>query len=79
MALVTITVRRKRVVPIGEAKNYDSVALVLDASKIEAVPSVCKKDGVSDGLVNSLVTVEKNIGKTYYWVTQTVTEIAALT
>lgn len=79
MALVALTVRRTRPKTLGSAKNYDSVEFAVDDSTIKlAVPSVCKKDGVSDGLVNS--KVENVVGGevTYLWVTEDITAILAL-
>ena len=79
MSLVALTVRRDRPSPIGTAKNKASVEYAVDDSVIkQAVPSLCKKDGVSDGLVNSKVTILIGNSKSYLWVTETVTDIIAL-
>lgn len=79
MALVALTVRRERPAVIGSGKNLASVEYAVDDSTIKlGVPSVCKKDGKSDGLVNSKVTIVAGDEKTYLWCTETVTEILAL-
>ncbi len=79
MALVALTVRRKRQLIGRSGKNYDSVEFAVDDSAIKmAEPSICKKDGVSDGLVNSVATVEVGDGVLNLWVTETVTAILAL-
>ena len=69
----------KRQVLNGSGKNKASVEYAADDSVIKfAVPSVSKKDGVSDGLVNSKVTISVGNKETYLWVTETVTDILAL-
>jgi len=81
MTLVSLTVRRERT-KLGRGTNHASVVRVVDDTRIiQAIPSVCKKDGISDGLVNSVVEVDNENGPDilYLWVTQDVTAIAALT
>jgi len=79
MALVQLTVRRKRQLIGRQGKNYASVAFAVDDSAIKlAEPSICKKDGASDGLVNSKVLVEVGNDKYQLWCTETVTAILAL-
>lgn len=81
MALVSLTVRRART-KLGNGTNFASVARAVNDSRIiQAVPSICKKDGTSDGLVNSVVEVDNGNGTDilYLWCTETVSAIAALT
>ena len=81
MALVSLTVRREKQLNAGgRAKNYDSASYAVEATNIKlAVPSVCKKDNVADGLVNAKVYIEVGERLINLWTTQTVAEIAALT
>lgn len=80
MAIVTVTMRRKRE-ENGRGINYStSTAIALDDSAIKLViPSVCKREGVSDGLVNSEVQVVIGNRLIHLWCTETVAAIAALT
>jgi hypothetical protein len=81
MTLVSLTIRRKREKLTGSAKNFSSEAQVYNDTRIiSAVPSICKKDGTSDGLVNSLVTIDQNEGSNtiLLWCTETVSAVAAL-
>lgn len=79
MTLVSLTVRRERRGTAKSAKNYDSVAFGVDDENIVlVVPSVCKKDGYSDGLVNSKVTVFDGDDRMQLWCTETVAQVVAL-
>jgi len=80
MALVPLIVRCEKDQPVGRSKNLASVSYIVDSSRILAVPSVCKKNGTSDGLVNSkvILDVSGNGNQKHLWCTQTVVEIAAL-
>jgi hypothetical protein len=79
MALVSLTARKVRYGTAKSGKLYDSVAFGVDDENIVlVVPSICKKDGVSDGLVNSKVTVFDGDDRMQLWCTQTVTEVVAL-
>lgn len=80
MALVALNVRRKRQLIGRQGTNYSTTTeFAVDDSAIKlAVPSICKKDGVSDGLVNSKVSVTLGNQIVDLWVTETVTEILAL-
>jgi len=79
MALVPLIVRRERDKNLGRAKNLASVSYVVENTAIKlAVPSVCKKDGKADGLVNSQVSLEIAGNLKHLWCTQTVVDIAAL-
>jgi len=79
MALVALNVRRARK-PNMAGKNYSTTTeFAVDDSAIKlATPSVCKKDTVSDGLVNAKVTIDIGGEVQYLWVTETVTNILAL-
>jgi hypothetical protein len=78
MSLHPLTVRRRH--EYGRAgKNYASESQTYASERIiYAIPSLCKKEGVTDGLVNSQVRIDDMHGGTELWVTQTVAEIAAL-
>lgn len=86
MALENFTVRRiRKGSGDGSGKNYDSVTMAFDTVGLLAFPSVCYKDGVSDGLVNSEIWVRTGgpgageFGSMIKcWVTQTVAVIEAL-
>lgn len=77
MALVPVTVIRSRKRGFN-AKTHDSVTFAISTEKSLAIPSVCKTDAGSNGLVNSHVVTE--IGTDMYdlYCTETATEIAAL-
>lgn len=78
MALVQLTVRRSKLNE-RSGKNKDSETQTIDdAIGLYAIPTLCKKEGISDGLVNSEVkwAMGRDIHKV--WVTETVDEIAAL-
>lgn len=80
MSLQPLTVRRSRE-KFGRATNFSSESQTYDVSRIiSAVPSVCKKDGISDGLVNSKVTLDQGDGANvlYLWCTETVAAIEQL-
>lgn len=58
MAHELFTVRRiRKGSGDGKAKNYDSVSMSFDLTGMLVFPSVCEKDGVSDGLVNAEIWV----------------------
>lgn len=80
MALVALNVRRTRELVGKSGKNYDTTTeFAVDDTAIKlSEPSICKKDGKSDGLVNSKVLIEVGNKTTALWVTETVTEILAL-
>jgi len=80
MALVALNVRRKRELVGQSGKNYSTTTeIAVDDTAIKlAEPSICKKDGKSDGLVNSVAFIDVGNKITAYWVTETVTEIIAL-
>jgi hypothetical protein len=81
MALAEITVRRRKEKLNGSAKNYASESQAYDTTRfISAIPSICKKDGQVDGLVNAMVEVDQGDGANtvVLWVTETVTAVAAL-
>lgn len=88
MALENFTVRRiRKGSGAGDSRvNYDSVTMAINLDNISIVlPSVCDKDGISDGLVNAEVWVNTGgVGAGEYgklvkfWVTQTVATIEAL-
>ena len=79
MGLETFIVRRKKV-GAGRAKNYNSESQGYQTENIEQViPSICTKDGISDGLVNSYVKLRTGSGELIQiWCTQTVATIVAL-
>jgi hypothetical protein len=78
MSLQPLTVRRKH--EYGRSgKNYASETQTYATERIiSAVPSICKKEGVSDGLVNSEVLIDDGHGNTKLWCTETAAEIEAL-
>lgn len=85
MALENFTVRRiRKGSGAGKGTNYDSVTMAFDTVGMLAFPSVCDKDGVSDGLVNAEIWVPTGYGAGEHgtiikcWVTQTVATIEAL-
>lgn len=80
MALVALNVRRTRPALNGSGKNYDTTTeIAVDDSAIKlAIPSICKKDGKSDGLVNSKVDITVGGKTSYLWVTEDITAILAL-
>ena len=79
MSLENFTVRRKREHNL-RAKNYASETQVYDTARIVyAIPSISKKDGVTDGLVNTEVKIDDGeIGGIKLWVTELVATIEAL-
>jgi hypothetical protein len=80
MSLQQLTVRRAKT-HFGRGKNYDSESQTYAVERIiSAVPSICKKDGVSDGLVNAKVTIDTGQGANvlYLWVTETAAAVEAL-
>ena len=81
MSLETFTVRRKRFSSIKKAKNLASVDEVYNSADIVyAIPSICYKEDISDGLVNSEVLIRgtEDTDDVTLWVTQTVATIEAL-
>ena len=78
MSLVAVTVRRAKKKGFN-AKNESSATYALGSENVlMAIPSLCKTDAGTDGLVNSHV-IAKIDGETWdLWVSQTATEIAAL-
>ena len=84
MALVTLTVRKRKEGSLGSGKTFASESQVIETSRIiYATPSVCKVDNGYDYLVNSMIKVAGTAGDSAstvtFWVTQDVTAIAALT
>lgn len=80
MSLENFTVRRRKI-GARRAKNYASEVQVYNTANIVyAIPSVCNKDGISDGLVNSEVLIKgaASEGDVKVWCTQTVAQIEAL-
>jgi len=77
MSLELLTVRRKK--NSLRSKNYASESQAYEISRIiYAIPSVCKKDGISDGLVNAEVCIDGGAGNNIVlWVTETVATIEA--
>jgi hypothetical protein len=66
---------------LGRGKNYSSESQTYATERIiSAVPSICKKDGVSDGLVNSKVTIDVGQGANvlFLWCTETAAAVEAL-
>jgi hypothetical protein len=78
-ALISLTVRREREIHRHGRNLASEVQVVNDTTVVRVVPSICKKEGVSDGLVNSRVTINDGTGITYLWCTQDVATISALT
>jgi len=85
MALENFVVRRiRKGSGAGKPVDYDSVTMAFDTVGMLAFPSVCDKDGVSDGLVNSEIWVRTGYGAGEHgtmikcWVTATVETIEAL-
>lgn len=80
MSLQTLTVRRVRE-HLKRGRNYSSEGQAYDTTRmISVVPSVCKKDGASDGLVNAKVTIDIGQGANvlYVWTTETAAAIEDL-
>jgi len=83
MSLESLTVRRIR---RGTGSNQwrvedkSSVAYGVETTLIEfVIPSVCVKDGISDGLVNAQVELKSaKWGAVTLWVTQTAADVIAL-
>jgi hypothetical protein len=79
MALVSLTVRGERTQFGTSLKRKASEVQAIDDSCIKrAVPSVCKNEAYTDGLVNSKVTADAGDGVVYLFVTETVSAISAL-
>jgi hypothetical protein len=80
MAQIVLTMRRYRE-ENGRGINYaTSTAITAEDSAVKlSIPSVCKKEGVSDGLVNSHVQLEIGGKRIHLWCTETVAAIANLT
>lgn len=82
MSLVSLTVRGSKRKFDRSIKNFSSEAQGYDDTRIiSVVPSLCKKDGVTDGLVVSRVQIDDGNGENQLslWVTQDVATIVALT
>lgn len=80
MSLETFTVRRSRR-RFESGHNYASEAQVYESTRIiSAVPSISKKDGKTDGLVNTKITYDEGMGENvlFLWVTDLVATIEAL-
>lgn len=81
MSVEALTVRRARYQFESRGRNYSSESQGYATERIvSAIPSVCKKDGASDGLVNSHVIIDTGSTKGYLnlWCTETATEVIAL-
>jgi hypothetical protein len=79
MSLVPVNVRRAREANCRGINYSTTTVFAVDDSVIKlAVPSICKREGVSDGLVNSMVTISIDGHITYLWCTDTVTTIYGL-
>ena len=78
MALVSLNVKQEQP-QFGRGKNYATEEWAVESTQItRAVPSVSKKGNVTDGEVQSKVTLMEDGEKTYLYVTDTVTTILAL-
>ena len=80
MALVTLSVKRRGSFLGKQAENMSTAEdQCVESTLIYAVPSLCKKAGITDGQVNSkvLVLYDKDVLELYC--TQTVATIAGLT
>lgn len=78
MSIETITVRRSKE-KFKRGKNLASETHALSTETLlEAVPSICKKDGQSDGLVNSKITISVGGRIIEKWLTEDVAAIIAL-
>lgn len=78
MAIVQLTVRRERKENGRGINKASEVQGVNDAFVKRVIPSVCKKEGVSDGLVNAMVEISDAHGVVYLWTTETVSTILTL-
>ena len=79
MALHALEVYRSKL-KFGQGKNYVTPVCWVVPSKVKAIPSVCKTDAGSHGLVNSLVITNSATPNNPYYLycTNTTAEIAAL-
>ena len=81
MTLQSVTVTRARQ-KMRRATNYSSETWAINTDKIiTIIPSVCKKDGIVDGITNSRVRIDVGDGPSDYldlWCTETVAAIEGL-
>jgi len=78
VSLQSVTVTRARQ-KMRRAVNYASEVWAINTDKvISIIPSVCKKDGIVDGITNSRVRIDVGDGPSDYldlWCTETVAAI----